>query len=86
MSSPNPLFFSIRPLLKKPPPGPNRVADRTKVESPRTIEQRDRERFLERHRNITAYFHGNSNWNEFYDRTGPSHTLTLHTFRVDSRP
>ena len=37
-----------------------------------------------RHRNITAYFHGNSNWNEFYDWTGPSHALTLHTFRVDS--
>jgi hypothetical protein len=61
-----------------------RLADGTTIESPTTIEQRDLERFLERHRNITAYFHGNSNWNEFYDWTGPSHTLTLHTFRVDS--
>jgi hypothetical protein len=61
-----------------------RLADGTTIESPTTIEQRDLERFLERHRNITAYFHGNSNWNEFYDWTGPSHALTLHTFRVDS--
>jgi hypothetical protein len=61
-----------------------RLADGTTIESPTIIEQRELERFLERHRNITAYFHGNSNWNEFYDWTGPSHTLTLHTFRVDS--
>ena len=48
------------------------------------VEQRGLERFLERHRNITAYFHGNSNWNEFYDWNGPSHSITLHTFRVNS--
>jgi hypothetical protein len=60
-----------------------RLGDGATIESP-TLEQRDLERFLERHRNITAYFHGNSNWNEFYDWTGPSHTLMLHTFRVDS--
>jgi hypothetical protein len=47
-------------------------------------EQRDLERFLARHRNVTAYFHGNSNWNEFYDWHGPSHLVTMHTFRVDS--
>jgi hypothetical protein len=29
-------------------------------------------------------FHGNSNWNEFYGWNGPSHSVTLHTFRVDS--
>ncbi len=52
-----------------------RLADGATIESPTTIEQRDLERFLERHRNITAYFHGNSNWNEFYDWAGPSHTL-----------
>jgi hypothetical protein len=61
-----------------------RLGDGTTIESPTTLEQRDLERFLERHRNITAYFHGNSNWNEFYDWTGASHTLSLHTFRVDS--
>jgi predicted MPP superfamily phosphohydrolase len=42
------------------------------------------ESFLQAHPNITAYFHGNSNWNEFYDWTGPHHTVALHTFRVDS--
>ena len=48
------------------------------------IEQGAWEQFLLQHRNITAYFHGNSNWNEFYDWTGPHHLVTLHTFRVDS--
>jgi hypothetical protein len=42
------------------------------------------ESFIGTHPNITAYFHGNSNWNEFYDWSGPRHTVTLHTFRVDS--
>jgi predicted MPP superfamily phosphohydrolase len=42
------------------------------------------ESFVARHPNITAYFHGNSNWNEFYDWTGPHHSIRLHTFRVDS--
>ena len=42
------------------------------------------EAFLGRHPNITAYFHGNSNWNEFYDWTGPNASAMLHTFRVDS--
>jgi hypothetical protein len=60
------------------------LADGTTIESPTTIEQRELERFLARHRNLTAYFHGNSNWNEFYDWHGPSHAVTLHTFRVDS--
>ena len=61
-----------------------RLADGSTPEAGTLAEQRDLERFLERHRNITAYFHGNSNWNEFYDWHGPSGTLTLHTFRVDS--
>jgi hypothetical protein len=48
------------------------------------IEQRALEQFLAAHPNITAYFHGNSNWTQFYDWTGPDHTALLHTFRVDS--
>ena len=48
------------------------------------IEQRALEAFLARHPNITAYFHGNSNWNEFYDWQGPGRSVVLHTFRVDS--
>jgi predicted MPP superfamily phosphohydrolase len=42
------------------------------------------EGFLRQHPNITAYFHGHSNWNQFYDWTGPNHTVMLHTFRADS--
>jgi hypothetical protein len=49
-----------------------------------TIEQAALEDFVRRHPNVTAYFHGNSNWNQFYDWTGPRRTIALHTFRVDS--
>jgi hypothetical protein len=42
------------------------------------------EEFVRRHSNVSAYFHGNSNWNQFYDWTGPHHTIALHTFRLDS--
>jgi len=54
------------------------------IETPAIIEQRAWEDFLRKHSNITAYFHGDSNWNQFYDWTGPDHTVALHTFRVDS--
>jgi hypothetical protein len=47
-------------------------------------QQRNLEAFLLEHPNITAYFHGHNNWNQFYDWTGPDHTVALHTFRVDS--
>jgi hypothetical protein len=60
------------------------LEDGTTIDAPTTIEQRAFEAFLARHRNITAYFHGNSNWNEFYDWSGPDHLATLHVFRVDS--
>jgi hypothetical protein len=49
-----------------------------------TLEQAELEEFVRRHPNVSAYFHGNSNWNQFYDWTGPHHTIALHTFRVDS--
>jgi Calcineurin-like phosphoesterase len=51
---------------------------------PPLIEQRAWEAFLRRHPNITAYFHGHDNFNQFYDWTGPDHTVALHTFRADS--
>ena len=47
-------------------------------------ERRSLEAFLLKHPNITAYFHGHNNWNQFYDWTGPDHAFALHTFRVDS--
>ncbi|MDB5031361.1 metallophosphoesterase [Mucilaginibacter sp.] len=48
------------------------------------IEQRGWVKFLKLHPNIKAYFHGNSNWNEFYVYSGPDHDVALNTFRVDS--
>jgi hypothetical protein len=48
------------------------------------IEQRGWVVFLKAHPNIKAYFHGNSNWNEFYVYKGPDHDVALNTFRVDS--
>jgi hypothetical protein len=47
-------------------------------------QQKGWEDFVRDHSNITAYFHGHSNWNQFYDWTGPGHTVALHSFRVDS--
>lgn len=54
------------------------------VDAPGAAEAASLEAFLRRHRNITAYFHGNSNWNEFYDYDGPGHSAAVHVFRVDS--
>jgi len=48
------------------------------------IEQRGWVKFLKAHPNIKAYFHGNSNWNEFYIYHGPDNDVNLNTFRVDS--
>jgi hypothetical protein len=48
------------------------------------LEQAAWEDFVRLHPNITAYFHGNSNWNEFYEWKGPHRAIALHTFRVDS--
>ncbi len=48
------------------------------------IERTAFEDFLHQHPNVTAYFHGHSNWNQYYDWTGPQHSVTLHTFRLDS--
>jgi predicted MPP superfamily phosphohydrolase len=59
-------------------------ADGRTTTTPSLIEQRQLEAFLARHRNITAYFHGNSNWNQFYDWVGPDHSVVVHTFRADS--
>jgi hypothetical protein len=48
------------------------------------IEQRGWVKFLKAHPNIKAYFHGNSNWNEFYTYHGPDNDVNLPVFRVDS--
>ncbi|MDB5023205.1 MAG: hypothetical protein JWP78_960 [Mucilaginibacter sp.] len=48
------------------------------------IEERGFVKFLKAHPNIKAYFHGNSNWNEFYTYQGPDKDVNLNVFRVDS--
>ena len=48
------------------------------------LEQRGFVKFLKLHPNIKAYFHGNSNWNEFYVYHGPDNDVNLNVFRVDS--
>jgi hypothetical protein len=48
------------------------------------LEQRGFVKFLKAHPNIKAYFHGNSNWNEFYTYHGPDNDVNLPVFRVDS--
>ena len=40
--------------------------------------------FVAAHPNIKAYFHGHSNYTEFYVFTGPDDNIHLHTFRADS--
>ena len=62
----------------------DRFADGRSVNAPTVVEQTALERFLKSHPQIQAYFHGNSNWNQFYDWRGPMRTIALHTFRVDS--
>ena len=46
--------------------------------------QRQLAPFLKAHPNIKAYFHGHSNFNEFYDWRGPDGDVRLPTFRADS--
>jgi hypothetical protein len=48
------------------------------------VEQRSLVAFLKAHKNVVAYFHGNTNSSEFYDYAGPDADISLHTFRVDS--
>jgi hypothetical protein len=59
-------------------------ADSRRSDVPAVTEQRAFEAFARRHPNLVAYFHGNSNWNQFYDWKGPDRTVALHVFRVDS--
>ena len=48
------------------------------------IEQRGFVKFLKAHPNIKAYFHGNTNFNQFYTYSGPDNDVALKVFRVDS--
>jgi len=56
-----------------------------KGDSPDTRAERSAlEQFVALHPNASAYFHGHSNFNQFYDWTGPNNSVALHVFRVDS--
>ena len=46
--------------------------------------QRELSAFITLHPNIKAYFHGHSNFNEFYPYVGPDGNLKLSVYRVDS--
>ncbi|WEK19423.1 MAG: metallophosphoesterase [Candidatus Pedobacter colombiensis] len=59
------------------------VSDKAKDGST-DIEQLGWVTFLKQHPNIKAYFHGNSNWNEYYVYKGPENNVNLDVFRVDS--
>jgi len=48
------------------------------------IEERALAAFVQRHPEIRAYFHGNSNAHEFYTYRGPESNIALPTIRVDS--
>jgi len=58
--------------------------DGTNISAPSTIEQRGFANFVKAHPNIKAYFHGNSNANEYYIYKGPDNNIALRTIRVDS--
>jgi hypothetical protein len=59
-------------------------ADGLTTEAPTTIEQRAFVAFLKQHRNIVGYFHGHSNWTEYYTWKGPDGDIALQVFRADS--
>lgn len=59
-------------------------ADGPTTEAPTTIEQRALVAFLKAHRNIVGYFHGHSNWTEYYTWKGPDGDIALQVFRADS--
>jgi hypothetical protein len=62
----------------------DQFAGGTTVDTISVMEQGQFEQFLNKHRNVTAYFHGNSNWHQVYDWNGPGRSARLHTVRVDS--
>ena len=58
--------------------------DGRSVEDKAIIEQRALASFIKIHSNIKAYFHGHSNYTEYYNWTGPDQNISLPCFRADS--
>ena len=40
--------------------------------------------FIQQHQNIKAYFHGHTNYTEYYNWKGPDQNISLPCFRADS--
>jgi hypothetical protein len=59
-------------------------ATSTAITGDSNAEQRALVSWLKSHKNVVAYFHGNTNYNEFYSYAGPDSDISLNTFRVDS--
>lgn len=58
--------------------------DGSNVKDNTVIEQREFIQFLKLHPNIKAYFHGHTNYSEFYDWKGPDADFSIPCFRADS--
>jgi hypothetical protein len=63
---------------------PEVFQDGTSVKDPALIEQRRFAAFLQQHHEIKAYFHGHSNYTQYYVWQGPDQNISLPCFRVDS--
>lgn len=62
------------------------LADGRTTDAGDVLEQAAWEDFVRAHPNITAYFHGNSNWNEFYDWTPVDQAADLPRRFTDEGP
>ncbi|MEI6087277.1 MAG: metallophosphoesterase [Bacteroidota bacterium] len=58
--------------------------DGQSVKDSTKIEQRGLVSFFQSHKNIKAYFHGHTNYAEYYDWVGPDQNIHLPCFRSDS--
>jgi len=58
--------------------------DGNSVEEKAIIEQKAFAAFIQQHQNIKAYFHGHTNYTEYYNWTGPDQNISLPCFRADS--
>lgn len=63
---------------------PEVFQDGLSIKDSALIEQRGFVAFLQRHPEIKAYFHGHSNYTQFYEWQGPDRNISLPCFRVDS--
>ena len=65
-------------------PYENVISDRAHEHESSVYEQREFAEWLKKYPSVKAYFHGNTNYNEFYTYTGPDNNVSLPVFRVDS--